>query len=86
MDARPLQQLVEALEGRMKITKTGTVRIEPDGTVFIGEDFEFDETEDSHIAGCRSVALLGAMWALERLGEHVRKTIEKPGGGMIVVE
>lgn len=69
----------------MKISKPGTVRIGPDGWVHI-EGFETDDTEDSHIAGCRTVALLATAWAIERLTEELRKTIEKPGGGAIVLE
>jgi hypothetical protein len=69
----------------VKITKPGTVTVKPDGSIEVGEDFEFDFTEDSHIAGCRSAALIAAAWAIEQLARELRKTAEKPGGGNICV-
>jgi hypothetical protein len=69
----------------VKIIKAGEVVIRADGSVEIGEGFEFDHSESSHIAWCRSVALLASLWAIERLTEETRKTVEAPGGGRICV-
>ena len=45
-----------------KIIKIGTVTIEPDGMVIVGNDFKFDN------CSCREAAQLGMAWAVEKLG------------------
>lgn len=62
-----------------KLTKIGTVMIEPSGHVsvigFSGEN-----------CTCRDVAVLAMTHAISVLSAELLKTIEKPGGGDVVVD
>ena len=50
------------MNGWPRITKVGTVEIEPSGRVIIRGDFEFEQ------ASCREACQLAIAWAVEKLG------------------
>jgi hypothetical protein len=58
----------------VKLTKIGSVTIEPDGFVRV-EGFTGDN------ATCRDVCVLGMVHAMQVLSRELMATIEKPGGG-----
>lgn len=60
-----------------KLTKVGRIVIE-DGQVLV-------EGFDGEGCSCRDVAVLACMHGIEVLTQEARKSIEKPGGGMIVI-
>lgn len=61
-----------------RLTKTGTVTI-TNGRIDVA-GFDADN------GTCRDVAALAAVWAIGELQRELLKTLEKPGGGNIVID
>ncbi|MHA6195556.1 hypothetical protein ACX3YG_14420 [Pseudomonas wadenswilerensis] len=61
----------------MRITCVGKVTIEA-GRIMV-EGFEAEN------ASCRDIVVLAAAWALGELQREMLKTIERPGGGNLLI-
>lgn len=64
---------------KIELAKYGSVLIEPSGRVSV---VGFAGTNCS----CRDVAVLAMAHAIEVLSAELRKTVEQPGGGNVVVD
>lgn len=62
----------------VKLTKLGLISIS-DGCISV-DGFGADN------GSCRDVAVLAAAWAIGELQRELLKTIEKPGGGSMIVD
>lgn len=62
----------------VKLTKTGKIELANDAIYITG--FEASN------ASCRDVAALALTWAIWRLQAELMATLEKPGGGISVVD
>lgn len=63
----------------VKLTKIGTVTIEPDGTVLV-------KGFDGENCSCRDVCVLAMVHAMGVLSRELMADIEKPGGSGKVVD
>jgi hypothetical protein len=58
----------------VKLTKTGSLQISPDGEVYL------TGFVGSEGCTCRDVATLALVWAIGKLQKDLKAQIEKPGG------
>jgi hypothetical protein len=65
--------------GPAKLTKIGTITIHPPGVIHI-------EGFDGKDCTCRDVAVLALVHAIGVLQRELMATLEKPGGGRVVVD